>query len=330
MIRPAFPKTGVPVGRQIASKIPWWSSSKVNIVDASSGGGSEFPIPGQANREIFARNQYAWPLHITEIRMWTTPITLDTGRSSYWNSMKKTAFKFKSSRHGYLNSKWLPGMCFNTETDRHLMGYQNGIVFTLPADMYLSVGQTPLVEMHALNTNLDSRYIQTAMRGYDPTTDSPIVVNGRLDTVGTAATQAIVFAYDDERDQSVRDMWVRDFTFCTVSHDSTGYSRDPWANISARFFMAEGPHWCMEEITPFTGLADQVPAFNLGDENSYETYYPDPPVIYKPVVPFVLLPGDLFTVEAKLLDSTFWNLSSESIDLWVHFRGYQEGTYHAS
>jgi hypothetical protein len=302
----------------------------VNIADANDGGGREFQFPGQANSEIFARNQFAWPIYLSEIRMWTHPITLDSGRANYWDSMKKTAFRFKSSRHGYLNSKWLPGSTFNTETDRHLMGFQNGIVFTLPTDMYMSHGVTPLVEFFALNTNLDSRYIQTAMRGYDPTTNKPIVINGRLDSIGTTADRAVVFAYDDERDQSIRDMWVHDFTFATVSYDTTGFSRDPWTNISARFHMPEGPHWCMEERTPLIALADQVPAFNLGDENAAQTYYPDPPTIHRPVVPYVLLPGDILQVEAKLLDNTFWTLSSESIDLWVHFRGYQEGAHYAS
>ena len=329
MIRPAFTRTNVPIGRQVAQKIPWWSSSKVNITDANGSGGNEFQFPGQANSEIFARNQFAWPIHVSEIRMWTHPITVGS-RTTYWDTMKRVAFRFKSSRQGYLNSKWLPGSAYNTETDRHLMGFQNGIVFTLPTDMYMSRGVTPLIEFYSLNANLDSRYIQTAMRGYDPTTNTPIVINGRLDTIGTTANRAIVFAYDDERDQSIRDMWIHDFTFATVSHDATGYSRDPWTNISARFHMPEGPHWCMEERTPLIALADQVPAFNLGDETGEETYYPDPPTIHRPVTPYVLLPGDLMQVEAKLLDNTFWTLNQESIDLWVHFKGYQEGAYYAS
>jgi hypothetical protein len=261
--------------------------------------------------------------------MWTTPITLESARTQYWNSMKKVAFRIKSSRHGYLNSKWLPGMALNTEDDRHLMGFQNGIVYTLPTDYYLSVGATPLVDIIALNSDLNSRYLTTAMRGYDPTTDSPIIVTGRIANAGTAGAAAATFAYDDGRDQNIRDMWIRDFTFCMLEFTTSGYSRNPWTNLSARFTMPEGPHWTMDSQTPLVALADQVPAFNQGVESTNYTRYPDPPTIYKPVVPFVLLPGDLLTIEAKLLDATFWELTNETVDLWVHFRGYQEGAHHA-
>jgi hypothetical protein len=334
MIRAAFPNTGIPVGRQAARQIPWWASSKVTVTTSNDGGGAEFPVPGQSgNREIFARNQFAWPIYITEIRMWAVPTTLV--RTTYFESMKKTAFRFKSSREGYINSKWLPGFAFQTENDRHLMGYMNGIVYTLPTGFYLGHGATPVVELIALNSNLNSRYMQTMMRGYDPTNNRPIAVAGRLATAGTAGSNTTIYAYDDGRDQHIRDMWVRDFTFANVSFDSSGYSRDPWINLSARFDIPEGPHWTLDERTPLVALADQVTAYNLGDETGEHTIYPDPPVIHRPVTPYRLLPGDLMQAEIKLLDNTFWTMQtqvngetiSETMDIWVHFKGYQEGTH---
>jgi len=346
MIRPAFAQGHVPIGRQAAKKIPWWASTKVRINSSNGGGGNTFPLYGQVEREAFIRNPFAWPIFITEIRMWSNPIYL-YNRSAYWNSMKKAAFRFDSSRTGNVNSKWLPGMAFNTETDRHLMGHQSGIVYTLPADYYLSHGVTPLVELIALEGRMDDFYIQTAMRGYDPTTNTPIVVSGRLDTAGTAGANTAVFAYADERDQAVRDMWIHDFTFSVISvYGGESYYHTSWLNLSARFQMPEGPHWTLDERTPLIALADQVPAFNLGgevqegslDETPVAPYYPDPPVIHRPVTPHVLLPGDLFTGEVRLLDNTFWTLAAEVppgegehpeeiIDIWVHFKGYQEGTY---
>ena len=330
MIRPAYTNIGVPVGRQVARRIPWWSSSKVRVNQSNAAAGQEYQFPGQSNSEIFTRNQFAWPLHITEIRMWAQPGTIESTRTAVWNSMKKTAFRFNSSRHGYLNSKWLPGMTFNTETNRHMMGPLYGTVYTLPTDYYLQRGATMLADIIPLHSDLNNRYIQMAMRGYDPTNDSPIIVTGRLGDNGTSTTQAITFAFDDERDQPVRDMWVRDFCFSLVEDTSTGYSRDPWLNMSIRFYPIEGTHWCLDERTPLTALIDQVPAFNLGHESTNEYYYPDPPTIYKPAVPFVLLPGDMLTVEAKLLDTTFWSVTNETWDIWVHFRGYQEGARNAT
>lgn len=345
IIRPAFSNLGVPIGRQVSSRLPWWASTKARITYENCGTGLEIPLYGQVERELFVRNQFSWPLHIDEIRMWSNPIRLwYLTRTGYSLSMKKTAFKFKTSNGGYINSLWLPGMAFNTEPDRYLFGYQGAIVYTLPADLYLSHGVTPLVEIIAIQSDMNSRYIQTSMRGYDPTNNKPIVINGRLDAVGTAGANTAVFAYDCERDQAIRDMWVHDFTFAMVSTTSNGSTRNPWLNISARFHMPEGPHWTMDEHTPLIALADQVQAFNMGHEineadpqqETAETYYVDQPVIHKPVTPYVLLPGDMMTAEIKLLDNTFWTLepqdleaefAGEVIDVWVHFRGYQEGSH---
>jgi hypothetical protein len=224
-------------------------------------------------------------------------------------------------------------MTYNTEMDRHLMGYVDGIVYTLPSDFYLAYGATPTMEIISLNANLNDRYIQAAMRGYDPTFNKPLVVGSRLATTGTAGANTTVFAFDDGRDQQVNDMWIHDFTFANISYDSTGNSRDLWANSSVRFNFPEGPHWTLDERTPLIALADQVPCFNLGDESGSDETYPDQPVIHRPVVPYTLLPGDLMTAEAKLLSTDFWTMSRdqgedlEVIDLWVHFRGYQEGTH---
>jgi hypothetical protein len=260
--------------------------------------------------------------------MWSVPNVFNGAR--YSNTMEQVAIKMHSDQIGYINSKWVPASAFNTEDDRHIMGQQNGMIYTLPADYYLAHPNHIAVGIRMdelLDEDAYTDYFQVGIRGYDPTNGSPIIVSSNMEAL--VADEEVVFMLDDDRDRGVRNMWVRDFTFARRNHRA--YAKAPiiWSRLNAKFYVPEGPHWTMDPETPLMGLSDQVPYENQGDVNAADTVYPDSPMIHRPVTPYVLHPGQGMRFECQLM-STFWNFTDvetdDDVDIWIHVRGYQEGS----
>lgn len=326
--RHAFNMLNTPAGSSVASKIPWWRSATQRIFHSGMKYPDQFTFTGQHSNQRFIRNEFAWPLYITEVRMWSVPHVFNGAR--YSNTMEQLAIKMFSDQIGYINSKWVPASTFNTEEDRHLFGQLNGMVYTLPADFYLNHSNHIGVSLRMDETLDSDDYVsnyQVAMRGYDPTNNSPIVVSHPIDAL--VADKEVMFMLDDDRDRNVRNMWVRDFTFARLNHRNHDKEARIWSRLFARFDVPEGPHWTMDPQTPLMGLADQVPYENQGDINAADVIYQDQPMIHRPITPYVLYPGQGMRFETQL-QSTFWNFTDaetdDDVDIWIHVRGYQEGS----
>jgi hypothetical protein len=319
----AYTRLTAPGGLGLASRFPWWRTGYV----ATNGNVlyEKLTFAGRGGQQLFI-NQNPWPVYIDELRFWATENLGGTDATILPTSlMERTAFKIKTDLLGEIVHNWMPGSTYNTENDRHLVGPQNGMVFTLPANYYLQRGDAFSVNLYTPDAYWKSKYFQLGLRGCDPTNQTPIVILSKIlqvpDSAASPAPGPLVVTFDDGRDESIRDMWVRDFVIASKENASAAgtYTKPAWERVWAHFYPSQGPQWSDDIWTPLGALSDQVQSHPAsGIYNA--------PVIHRPKSPYVLLPGHSLTVEAQVrFDLTHDEEFPDTVWIWAHARGYQEG-----
>jgi hypothetical protein len=283
-------------------------------------------FPGRGGQQLFI-NDKPWPIYIDELRFWATEaIGGGSAPSLPVAMMERTAFKIKTDILGEIVDIWMPGSNYNTENDRHLVGPQNGLVFTLPANYYMPQGEAFSVQLFTQDTYWKEQYFQLGLRGCDPTNQSPIVMLSKMlqvpDGGGAAGPGPLVVTFDDGRDEGIRDMWIRDFVIASKDNAEAdgNYTKPVWERVWAHFYPPQGSQWSDDIWTPLSALADQVQSHPAsGIYNA--------PVIHRPKSPYVLLPGHALTVECQIqFDLTLDESFPDEAWIWAHARGWQEGS----
>lgn len=319
----SFTRLTTPAGADVAKKFPWWATSYQKVTDNNSILDKfTFRAPS-GNRQAFA-NDKAWPIYITEIRFWATVEDDQAASAFFWyrNLMERTCFRFRTDLQRDVVSLFMPGVTYNTEDDRHLFGYTDNMVWTLPAPYYLPYGSQFAIEVEPVLADMVSNYVQFGLRGCDPNNHAPVAVvtepRTLPDITATPRPGRMALAFDDNRDRPVRNMWVQDFTASALglaSGTSAGRA-DPWRHLYCTFYPPDGPRWTDDEKTPLIAFADQVG--NMDDR------YDDPVVIHKPPRPYILRPGDAMEIEMQVRyvpDAAY--IADHRI--WAHVRGWQMG-----
>jgi hypothetical protein len=316
--RTVFTPETTPSGLEVAKKFPWWATSYQDVTDNNNILDKFVFRAPQGNRQAFA-NDKPWPVYIDEIRFWAALKPSTTGQWAYPAMMEQTCFKISTDLQREIVSRWMPGSTFNTEQDRHLYGYTQNAMFTLPAPYYLPYGSQFFIELETQHAALTGDTVQCALRGCDPYNETPSVLLTRPNTLpdGTATPRPgrLALAFDDNRDRPVRNMWVRDFSITRLNAPTGSWS---WRLLDVKFNPPEGPSWTSDITTPLVALCDQV-----GDVTQTGTTY-DPPVIHRPPRPYILRPGDAMTIECQVrYDPNVTYIADHRI--WAHVRGWQMG-----
>jgi hypothetical protein len=325
--RTVFSPESSPVGLEVAKKFPWWATSYQEITDNNAILDKFVFRAPQGNRQAFA-NDKPWPIYIDEIRFWHTikPGT-DYGEWDLPYLMDQTVFKISTDLQREIVSHWMPGTCFNTEPDRIITGYQQSMMWTLPAPYYLPYGNQFSLEVESRTSTFADMTLQFALRGCDPYNESPRAILTRpaslSDGTATPYPGRLILSFDDNRDRPVQSMWVRDVSATMLNIARTGSAKtglcNPWYHIDAKFNIPEGPQWTNDLTTPLIAFSEQVPACG-----PYMNLNFNPLVIHRPPKPYILRPGDAMTIETQVRYEPNV-LTTADHRIWAHVRGWQMG-----
>lgn len=311
-----------PVGAEVASKFPWWRTG--HVATAGDELYEKLIFEGRGGQQLFI-NDKPWPIYIDELRFWATEEIGETVLQMPTSLMERTAFKIKTDILGEIVHTWMPGSTYNTENHRHLVGPQNGMIFTLPENYYLQQGEAFSVNLFTQDTYWKELYYQLGLRGCDPNNQSPITMLSKIlqlpDGAASPAPGPLVVTFDDGRDEGIRNMWIRDFVIANqdIAGSDGNYPTPVWERVWAHFYPPQGPQWSDDIWTPLIALADQV--YSHPSSGIYNA-----PVIHRPKSPYVLLPGHSLTVECQIqFDLTHDESFPDNVWIWAHARGWQGG-----
>lgn len=328
-----FEKTDTPAGDQVATRFPWWRTQRREITT------DDFEVPfvigdvRNSGSSAF-RNTQPWPIYVDEIRFWTEDIDFQVD-ATLRAPFSQIHGRLSTTRRDFLIAELIPLSCWNTEVDRHLEGYLNGIDIRLPVPYYFAAGQHMNTQLRAMTEGLyaNNTEFQVAIRGCDPVNGSPIVMGSRAiapapaaavptPVAGAQAVQPDSLVFDDGRDQGVRSMWIHDLQIGIRYLENAFNRTNAWRQMAIQIQPPEGPKWTDDWYTPLQALCEQVPAVELdqtAEDEPLNLYY-NAPVIHRPPAPYELLPGDSLDIEIM---TQFFNADATPT-LWTAVKGWQE------
>jgi hypothetical protein len=294
----------LPIGNKVSAQFPWLR----NITESFA----------EAERRVIMRqgfpyafmNQSDKRVHVHEIRFRHDIQTGIAFQTDLW-------VKMDIPDRRVINEDWLPVHTLNTEIDRLLYANLDTFCYELPAPYFLQRGNPFLMDIRynqifLNNVSSEDWIVIAGLHGWGKFDDEPISlikpVRGWAQNAGVAGQyQTVVF--DDEQDRPMRDAWITHLTI--GSAQTRNYNGQLQQGVSIRPIAPEGPPWHIQEWFRVDDLAEQVGA--LGTNTVLDTY-----IIHRPIVPYVLDPGEGVRVE-------LWNRSlQKGVSVSVTLRGTQE------
>jgi hypothetical protein len=306
----------VPTGDHLARVFPWWSLGQANIPNASPNG-FPFVVRGfgaqRANEPRFL-NDKPWPISVTEIRIWSDDL-LGT------NFLENVVWEVETDFQGHIFSKWMPTPVLNTHDDRFTMGEMHTGTFKLPAPFYIQPGYLfrMIFDPDFANAAAFQRTFDVSLHGRDPNTGASIS-SGQTVTLPAAggAVIPIEVNFDENRDSTVRAMWLEEIRFGAVAMVGTQALPNPFQNMLVSMRPPNGPMWTKDRYTPVFSLFEQVSvqnAFGVGVGIN-------PVTIHRPEAPYPLRPGDKMTIQGMYEGAA---AIGRAAVVFALVRGYQLG-----
>jgi hypothetical protein len=294
----------LPLGNKVSALFPWLR----NIVEAFSG----------PERRVITRNNYPYSftnqsdkrVYVHEIRIRHDIAAEGPYQTDLW-------VRLDIPDRRVINEEWLPVAALNTEIDRFLYANLDTFCYELPAPYFLQRGNPFFLDVQyaatfLANTSSEDWIIEAGLHGWGQIDGEPISllkpVRGWPQTAGVAGQyQTIVF--DDEQDRTMRDAWITHLTIgSALTRNFDGLLQH---SVNIRPVAPEGPNWHSQEFFRVDDIAEQVGA--IQSNTLFDNY-----VIHRPIVPYVLNPGEGIRVE-------LWNRSlQKGVTVSVTLRGTQE------
>jgi len=315
-IQKQYAEYGIPTGSNVAKRFPWWRqvSSKVST-------GEHITVSKPYSAPTFI-NTTKRPIQVHELRfylgnqtgasgtIYTGPQAISTTRPDNVNLNKAIWAKIGIPGRKNIYEKWGPIHLLHTEEQPFAMGEPDRMTVQLPAPYYLARTSSFLIDVvkdAALEDDqLSSAYI--TLYGHGSLDKEPIVLVKAvpvLPRVTVDNSSYWTIAFDENRDAAMRDAWITHIGFGGGEVNNTNWTLQ---NIQFRPHAPNGPAWHEGEFFRVGHVSNQVCAF------SYVTpYFRPAAVIHRPVVPYILFPGEKFEIEL----ANRLNLTNDSEDLWV-------------
>jgi len=296
----------LPIGNRVSAKFPWIR----NVVETFDNGPEQRVIM-RGNWPATFVNQSAHRVFVEEVRFRHDIDQVDT------NYMTDLWVKLDIPDRRVINEEWLPVGTLNTEIDRFLAANLDTFCYELPTPYFLQRGNPFMMDVEfasefLTNTSSEDWIVQAGLHGWGLYDQEPISlmkpVRGWAQPTGVAGQyQTVVF--DDEQDRPMRDAWVTHLTIGSALLDNAEAALQHAVRIRPQ--PPEGPAWHTQEFFRVDDLAEQVGSL---PQNKLSDMY----VIHRPIVPYVLEPGEGIRV-------ALWNRSTQDpVNVSITLRGTQE------
>lgn len=266
-----------------ATYAPWWRYTEF-VLPTGAAIGTTWEMLDPANRVPAIRNDQKWPVFVQEVRWQLYPTVISNIRTADFGA------KVHSDLQGAITGRHVLLGAFMTD-DRAFL-YNTGTPFAvvrLPERYQQSHKGTFVIKLMPQSADCAGRQLDICLRGYDPINKTPIVLNKRHTT--GAPNQETTVTFDDDRDGSVRDMWIEDIAFgcVTMYYNVAAAGTDPFDDLMVRFEPNAGPRWTSNPWTPISMLSEHL----CGD---LATLTVEHWAIHRPMAPYPLNAGHALRV----------------------------------
>jgi hypothetical protein len=311
---------GYPTGDNVATVFPWMRTITNTLAPF------ERRVIRNPDWQGSFDNNNSFPVNIDEVRFYAGHGIPANPGLSFQHDLQ---VKMSISHRKQIAERFLPWSCLNTEMDRYILGQNDPHAFKLPAPYFLSRSHIFMIDV------LNHAWMQMPSTTYDPTLEyfhmglfgfgaedgEPIQlfkpVHPVLNTVPANSYQTI--AFDEERDQPLRDAYITHIGFGAgiITNQRTARQLQ---DTQVRLIPPEGPKWDGDEFYRIAQLAEQV-SFDM---TAGSVVVPDC-VIHRPIVPYILEPGENFVIEMIHRDMNPLQSGGNTFTMDVSLLGTQPG-----
>ena len=316
-------------GYDAAEEFPWWRSGVSEGVGALTAGiyTKEMLLPissyltGSNLGESAFKNDTDGPVKVSKIAFNT--YTSAGGPNDVADLLSRVAVKMKTPDREII-SKWIPITSLHSDPNYYLHGGMQQYCIELPTPYYLPAQN--IFKIAATGIALTSTIpIQISLRGYHPLDRDPIIMNksGTLPVPTAGVTSFIDFSFDEDRDQPLRDMLLEDVVVAVTGYDDDAITNNGFVHsrIGLQFEPPAGPKWSIDPASIIGALTSFLNVTTFTNGVSVNAYAPG--VIYEPIEPFILQPGQAIDIE--VMNTQTWD-SDEVFVLYATVMGTQRGS----
>lgn len=300
----------IPVGSEVARWFPWWRTvTETLTADLTR------IIPQNTRDPRSFVNQSGKDIWIDELRMRVVP----SSWTQYIYNQTAVLVKLSIPDRREIISDWMPWAALQTSPESMLLGELDNYVYKFPSPYFLQRGQLFLMDFQ-YDANVfanDETYdkndyaIMMGLHGIGQRDKEPIdlIMPAYVwDRAAPDATSFQTIAFDDRRTHPLRDAWITHLTFGSALHTNSGEILNA---VMVRPNPPAGPAWHRQEFFRLDEIAHQVGSDHNGQEF----------MIHRPVVPYVLHPGEGLEIELLCAD----NVRDIDTEVTVTALGHQEG-----
>lgn len=305
---------GYPTGDSVAQLFPWMRTITFDLAP------NEKRNLRRNDWQKSFDNHSSAPVNVEEVRFYAGFGRAAVPGVTYAQDLQ---VKMSISHRKQIAERFLPWSTLNTEMDRYLLGYNDIHAFKLPAPYFLSRSHIFMVDVWnevwmQVASDTTPEYFYIGLFGFGAEDGEPIQlfkpVHPVLDTVNVNSYQTI--AFDDDRDQPLRDCYITHIGFGPgfIHNQRTAHQLQ---DTRVRLVPPEGPEWTGDEFYRIVQLAEQTEV-----DSTAGGVITNDVVIHRPVVPYILEPGEEFVIEMWHRDL---NLAGNTFHMDVNLIGTQVG-----
>lgn len=328
----------IPSGKDVAKVFPWMAQGQFNHLTAGNNTGRFTILP----RSESYKNKTPGEIEIHEVRLLFARAFDDRDKTiiTYDDESWDARIQMHTSRRALIE-KWIPARCLGNRPHDVQFKQKIATKFLLPVPYFLQYAARFKIDLRlppdmvAFSVGgeetevLSGVYLDICLRGWDPETKVPVVMNKQV-RMPTALGNVTVVSFDEEMDTALRHMWVEDISFGFVNpnvdsaavpdFDIYGPGGPPY-HVDVRFHPTTGPEWVEgnDGWIRLSGIAGP-PTMTWTADTDATTYFPY--IVHRPEAPIVLKPKDEFNLLVRM--STDVNLVYDTSLYYCWVIGTQE------